>query len=140
MKRETYYRGVPGKKFGIWNDVAKKFQFGICEDTPMLAEARLYKCIGDNARKWRFQPKMLPDAEAARLTTKPRWFHMDMTVPNDNEKVLIMFSDGSIAVGFWKDDEQYLRSWFVCTGEGGYFTDCDTEPVQWMPLPEGFAW
>ena len=67
MKRDTYYRGVSGKKFGIWNDVAKKFQFGICEDTPMLAEARLYKCIGDNARKWRFQPKMLPDAEVARL-------------------------------------------------------------------------
>lgn len=67
MKRETYYRGVPGKKFGIWNDVAKKFQFGICEDTPMLAEARLHQRIGDNARKWRFQPKMLPDAEVARL-------------------------------------------------------------------------
>jgi N6-adenosine-specific RNA methylase IME4 len=67
MKRETYYRGVPGKKFGIWNDVANKFQFGICEDTPMLAEARLYQRIGDNARKWRFQPKMLPDAEVARL-------------------------------------------------------------------------
>ena len=33
----------------------------------MLAEARLYQRIGDNARKWRFQPKMLPDAEVARL-------------------------------------------------------------------------
>ena len=39
MKRSVYYRGVPGKKYGIWNGMAKCFQFNICEDTPMLAEA-----------------------------------------------------------------------------------------------------
>ena len=60
MKPDTYYRGVPGKKFGIYNTVAKCFQFGICEDTPMLAQARLYQKIGDDARKWRFEPRMLP--------------------------------------------------------------------------------
>lgn len=61
MKRDVYYRGKPGKKYGIWNDVKKEFQFGICEDTPMLAEARLYQKLGDDARKWRFQPRVLPD-------------------------------------------------------------------------------
>lgn len=61
MNRSEYYRGRPGKKFGIWNDIKKEFQFGICEDTPMLAEARLYQKIGDNARMYRFKPKMLPD-------------------------------------------------------------------------------
>lgn len=61
MKRSVYYRGVPGKKFGIWNGMAKCFQFNICEDTPMLAEARLYQKIGDDARKYRFEPRMLPD-------------------------------------------------------------------------------
>ena len=61
MKRSTYYRGVPGKKYGIWNCVAKKFQFGICEGTPMLAEARLYQKLGDDAKKWRFEPRMLPE-------------------------------------------------------------------------------
>lgn len=61
MKREVYQRGVPGKKYGIWNVSAKCFQFGICEDTPMLAEARLYQKIGDDAKKWRFEPRMLPD-------------------------------------------------------------------------------
>ena len=60
MKRSTYYRGVPGKKYGIWNAVAKCFQFGICEDTPMLAEARLYQKLGDDAKKWRLEPRMLP--------------------------------------------------------------------------------
>ena len=60
MKRETYYRGIRGEKFGIWNVRAKEFQFGICEDTPMLAEARLFQKIGDDARKWRFEPRQLP--------------------------------------------------------------------------------
>ena len=60
MKRNTYYRGIPGRKFGIWNAATKEFQCGICEDTPMLAEARLFQKIGDDARKWRFEPRMLP--------------------------------------------------------------------------------
>lgn len=63
MKRETYYRGISGQKFGIWNSAKKCFQFGICEDTPMLAEARLYQKIGHDAKKWRFEPKMLPKEE-----------------------------------------------------------------------------
>ena len=60
MKRDTYYLGVPGKKWGIWNAKRKQWQFGICEDTPMLAEARLFQKIGDDARKWRFEPRQLP--------------------------------------------------------------------------------
>lgn len=61
MKRSVYYHGVPGKKWGIWNGMKKEWQFGICEDTPMLAMARLYQKIGDDARKFRFEPKQLPD-------------------------------------------------------------------------------
>lgn len=61
MKRETYYRGIPGKKWGIWNAMKKEFQFDICEDTPMLAQARLYQKIGDDARKYRFEVKQLPE-------------------------------------------------------------------------------
>ena len=61
MKRETYYRGIPGKKWGIWNQVKKEFQFDISEDTPMLAQARLYQKIGDDARKYRFEVKQLPE-------------------------------------------------------------------------------
>lgn len=64
MKRDTYYRGQPGIKWGIWNDVKKCFQFGICEDTPMLAEARLFQKIGDGAMKWRFKPRQLPKEKA----------------------------------------------------------------------------
>lgn len=60
MNRSTYHRGIPGVKWGIWNSVAKRFQFGIAEDTPMLAEARLFQKLGDDARKWRFEVRQLP--------------------------------------------------------------------------------
>ena len=73
MKRSVYYRGVPGKKYGIWNGMDKCFQFNICEDTPMLAEARLYQKIGDDAKKYRFEPRMLPDPrreEPSKVTEK----------------------------------------------------------------------
>lgn len=60
MKRNIYYRRLPGIKWGIWNTMSHCFQFDIREDTPMLAVARLYQKIGDDARKWRFEPRQLP--------------------------------------------------------------------------------
>lgn len=62
--------GVRGEQYGIWNTVKKCWQFGICEDTPMLAEARLVQKIGDGARKWRFEPRVLP-AEMRRDKPEP---------------------------------------------------------------------
>lgn len=63
MKREEYYHGKPGAKYGIWNTVKKQFQFGICEDTPALAEARLFQKIGNDARKWRFETRRLENTK-----------------------------------------------------------------------------
>ena len=59
MRRSVYIHGIPNKKWGIWNRERKQFQFDICEDTPMLAEARLFQIIGEDARKWKFEVKML---------------------------------------------------------------------------------
>lgn len=70
MKRTEYYRGVKGEKYGIYNTVKKCFQFGICEDTPMLAEARLFQMIGDDARKYRFQTKRLTVSDLLELRRK----------------------------------------------------------------------
>ena len=64
MHRIEYYRGKNGCKYGIYNTVTKKFVFGIEEDSPMLAEARLFYKIGDDARKWKF--------EARRVSSKER--------------------------------------------------------------------
>ena len=59
MRRSVYIRGIPNRKWGIWNKERKQFQFDIREDTPMLAEARLFQIIGEDARKWKFEVKML---------------------------------------------------------------------------------
>lgn len=61
FKRFEYMHGKPGRKYGIWNSSAKRFQFGIKEDSPMLAEARLVYKIGDDAKKWRFEARILPE-------------------------------------------------------------------------------
>lgn len=66
MKRYEYMYGKEGVKYGIYNTVRKQFQFGICEDTPMLAEARLFQKIGDDARKYRFEVRQFP-AEGVRV-------------------------------------------------------------------------
>jgi len=71
MKRETYMYGVRGEQYGIWNTAKKCWQFGICEDTPMLAEARLFQKIGDDARKWRFEARKLP-REMRKGTPEPQ--------------------------------------------------------------------
>lgn len=65
MKRETYQQGVPGVKWGIWNKAKKCWQFGVSEDTPMLAVARLYQKIGDDALRWRFDVRPLPKTTSA---------------------------------------------------------------------------
>ena len=59
-----YYFGKTGVKYGIWNCSTKAWQFGISEDTPMLAIARLHQKIGEDARKWRFEPRELPQKMA----------------------------------------------------------------------------
>jgi len=55
MKPSTYYQGNGHSKYGIYNKQKKEFQFGICEDTPMLAEARLFQKIGEDAKRWKFE-------------------------------------------------------------------------------------
>ena len=76
MKRETYQRGVPGAKWGIWNCSRKEFQFDIREDiredTPMLAVARLFQKIGDDAKKWRFEPRQLRAVSSWRQELLPQ--------------------------------------------------------------------
>jgi len=64
MKAKTYYHGDGTNKWGIFNTVAKQFQFGIREDTPYLAEKKLFKKIGNDARKWRFETRQLPKEQS----------------------------------------------------------------------------
>lgn len=70
MNRKIYWRGVPGEKYGIWNVSQKCWQFGICEETPMLAEARLFQKIGEDAKKWKFEARPLPKNKRKEATDK----------------------------------------------------------------------
>lgn len=47
--------------YGIWNSMRKEFQFGICEPSKAKAIDKLFKKIGNDARKWRFEVKRLPN-------------------------------------------------------------------------------
>ena len=58
--RITFMHGKRGVKYGVYNTMKKEFQFGICEDSPMLAQARLHYLIGDDAKKWRFEFRPIP--------------------------------------------------------------------------------
>ena len=69
MTDTEYYKGSPGQKYGIFNTKAKCFQFGISEDTPMLAKAKLFQKIGKDALKWRFVPRKLPPKESGFLAS-----------------------------------------------------------------------
>lgn len=55
-------------RYMIWNDVQKEFQFpSICETTEKGANTLLFKFIGNDARKWRFEIKKLPKEEALNI-------------------------------------------------------------------------
>lgn len=60
MTREIYQQGAPGMKYGIWDRRQGKFILGVCEDTPMLAVARMCQKLGTEARKYKLEPRALP--------------------------------------------------------------------------------
>ena len=72
ISRYERMQGKTGRKYGIWNSCAKEFQFGIAEDSPILAEARLIYKIGDDAKKWRFEARILPECFGHRCTQNGR--------------------------------------------------------------------
>ena len=46
--------------FGIWNDVEKRFVFGIREKTAEKAVNAFFHKVGKTAYKWRFEPRFIP--------------------------------------------------------------------------------
>lgn len=47
--------------YGIWNNMKKEFQFGISEPTKEKAKRRLFKKIGYDSYKWRFEVRIIPE-------------------------------------------------------------------------------
>ena len=49
--------------YGVYNTMKKEFQFGISEPSKRKAYNKLFEKIGNDARKWRFEIKALPETE-----------------------------------------------------------------------------
>lgn len=74
-------------------------------------------------------------AEAPTLTPPNEWVSVEERLPKPDIDVLLYFGDSAklkMAVGgkYELDD-----GWYSVT-DGEYYTDCDTPPIYWMPLPE----
>ena len=69
------------------------------------------------------------------LTPPNEWVSVEERLPKPDIDVLLYFGDSAklkMAVGgkYGLDD-----GWYSVT-DGEYYTDCDTPPIYWMPLPE----
>lgn len=63
------------------------------------------------------------------------WISVSDRLPERKQDVLMYFDTGNMAVGFWYDGDETITFWSAYTDDGWY-TDCDCEPLYWMPLPE----
>ena len=46
---------ITEKRYGVWNNIKKEFQFGIDEPTQEKAIKKLFNKIGNDVYKWRFE-------------------------------------------------------------------------------------
>ena len=64
------------------------------------------------------------------------WISVEDRLPERGQDVLIYFETGNnMAVGFITGQDKSLSFWATYTDDGWY-TDCDSIPQFWMPIPE----
>lgn len=68
-------------------------------------------------------------------TLAPKWISVKERLPELKESVLLYFNEGNMAVGYWFEKDENFTFWSAWT-DNGWFSDCDCEPLYWMPLPE----
>ena len=81
-------------RYMIWNELKKEFQFPrICETTEKRANKCLFNCIGNDARKDRFQIKKVEKEEAKRtvkeLKQKYKAERIHTIIPNIDLKIIL---------------------------------------------------
>lgn len=67
------------------------------------------------------------------LEEKQQWIRTENQRPSEGMDVLMLF-EHNMAVGFLRDKNEPL-SWSSYVDDG-FYTDCNSEPICWMPLPE----
>lgn len=60
MKNKVNNQETKWKKYGVWDIQKKDFQFGIAEDSAILAEAKLARIVGEPTKSLKFLIKELP--------------------------------------------------------------------------------
>jgi hypothetical protein len=58
------------------------------------------------------------------------WARVKERLPEKKQDVLMLFNAGNMAVGWLNDTD-----WCAYTDDG-FYTDCDSAPIYWMPLPK----
>lgn len=81
-------------RYMIWNDLKKEFQFPrICETTEKGANTCLFKYIGNDARKYRFEIKKVEKEEAKKivknLIQKYKAERIHTMIPNIDIKIIL---------------------------------------------------
>lgn len=81
-------------RYMIWNDVQKEFQFPrICETTEKGATTCLFNCIGNDARKDKFQIKKVEKEEAKKIVKKLKQKYkaerIHAIIPNIDIKIIL---------------------------------------------------
>lgn len=76
---------------------------------------------------------MLEKLAAERDAKKPEWIKTEIQRPSEGTDVLMLYKH-NIAVGFLRDKNDPL-SWLYYIDDVSC-TDCDGEPICWIPLPE----
>lgn len=76
---------------------------------------------------------MLEKLAAEKDEKKPEWIKTEIQRPSEGTNVLMLYKH-NIAVGFLRNKNDPL-SWLYYVDDVSC-TDCDGEPICWMPLPE----
>ena len=98
------------------NDAEKAYQYFVIAVPENEEQAKAYFW----ARK-ALQPTLTPPNEWARVKER---------LPEKKQDVLMLFNAGNMAVGWLNDTD-----WCAYTDDG-FYTDCDSAPIYWMPLPK----
>ena len=78
-------------------------------------------------------PQAADMLEKLAAEKEPEWIKTEIQRPSEGTDVLMLFKH-NMAAGFLRDKND-PSSWssFV---DDGFYTDCDSKPIYWMPLPK----